>query len=57
MREPKLEFSRRPHKGLMTEVAKELQSYKRDNSEPDPPQTDCDDPSSKIVIPEMEFDT
>ncbi|KAM3187331.1 hypothetical protein ACTXT7_002509 [Hymenolepis weldensis] len=41
----------------MNGVAKEPQSQKRNHSEPDPPQTDSDDSSSTIIIPETEFDT
>ncbi|KAM3179736.1 hypothetical protein ACTXT7_000019 [Hymenolepis weldensis] len=44
--EPKLEFSKRLRKELMTGVIKGVQSQKRYNSEPDPPLMDS----------EMEFD-
>ncbi|VUZ51977.1 unnamed protein product, partial [Hymenolepis diminuta] len=55
MEKPKLEFSKRLLKELMTEVDNKQQSQKRDNSELDSPQTDSDDLSSTLITPETEL--
>ncbi|KAM3180779.1 hypothetical protein ACTXT7_015654 [Hymenolepis weldensis] len=52
-----LEFSKRLRKELKKGVTKGPQPQKRDNSEPDSPQTDSDDLSSTIITPEKEYDT
>ncbi|VUZ39055.1 unnamed protein product [Hymenolepis diminuta] len=57
MEEPKLEFNRRLRKELMNGVANGPQPHRRDDSEPDPSQTDSDGSWSTIIVPETGFDT
>ncbi|KAM3188260.1 hypothetical protein ACTXT7_000659 [Hymenolepis weldensis] len=56
MEEPELEFSKQFRKMLMNGIAKGWQLQKRDNSEPDSPQTDSDNSSSTTITSEREFD-